>query len=49
MLPRIETETNLTVYCFKNVAIKLPFDNADILGWLFTLTKHFTETKSMSF
>ena len=49
MLPRIKTKTNLTVYCFKNVAIKLPFDNADIPEWLFTLTNHFTESKSMSF
>ena len=48
MLPSIETKTNLIAPCFKrNVLVRLLFDNAYIPGWLFTLKKHFVESKGM--
>ena len=48
MLPRIKT--NLIAPCLKkNALMRLLFDNAYIPGWLFTLKKHFVESKSMLF
>ena len=49
MLPRIKTKTNLIAPCFKNALMGLLFDNAYIPGWLFTLKKHFVESKRMLF
>ena len=49
MLPRFKTKTNLIAPCFKNALMRLLFDNAYIPGWLFTLKKHFVESKGMLF
>ena len=49
MLPRIKTKTNLIAPCFKYALMRLLFDNAYIPGWLFTLKKHFVESKRMLF
>ena len=49
MLSRIKTKTNLIEPCLKNALIRLLFDNAYIPGCLFTLKKHFVESKGMLF
>ena len=49
MLPRIKTKTNLIAPCFKNALIRLLLDDANIPGLLFTLKKHFVESKGMLF
>ena len=49
MLSRIKTKTNLIAPCFENALMRLLFDNAYISGWLFTLKKHFVESKGMLF
>ena len=49
ILPRIKTKTNLIAPCCKNALMRLLFDNAYMPGWLFTLKKHFVESKGLCF
>ena len=49
MLSRIKTKTNLIAPCFKKCVNETTFDNAYISGWLFTLKKHFVESRGMLF